>query len=217
MPDAATDVLAVDGLVGPGDRPHRGRPRDEACDRAIEAAALDLLVEQGFAGLSIEGVAARAGVAKTTVYRRWDNKADLVIDAFLRSGGDRLASPDTGSVRRDLVEMLQGFLHMVQTRGDLVQALVAEQRRHPVLAETFRTAFLRNRQAAVRDVLARGVARGEIAPDADMGLLADVGAALIWYRLSISGAPLDDDLPERIVAQFFPAPGEPVLSGVPGG
>jgi AcrR family transcriptional regulator len=214
MPDTATEVLADDGPVDPGDRPHRGRPRDGACDRAIEAAALDLLVEQGFAGLSIEGVAARAGVAKTTVYRRWDNKADLVIDAFLRSGGDQLASPDTGSVRRDLVEMLHGFLDMVQTRGDLVQALVAEQRRHPVLAETFRAAFLRNRQAAVREVLARGVARGEIAPDADMGLLADVGAALIWYRLSISGAPLDDDLPERIVAQFLPSPAEPVVSGV---
>jgi AcrR family transcriptional regulator len=192
--------------AGPCERPPRGRPRDEGCQRAIEAAAMDLLVEQGFAKLSIEGVAARAGVAKTTVYRRWGSKAALVIDAFMHSGGDRLVSPDTGSVRTDLVLMLRAFLQMVQQQGDLAQALVAEQRRHPELAETFRATFLDQRQAVVREVLARGVARGEISSDADVGLLADVGAALIWYRLSISGAPLDDDLPERIVAQFFPAP-----------
>jgi AcrR family transcriptional regulator len=192
-------------LLSP-ERPHRGRPRDESCDRAIEAAALELVVEQGFARLTIEGVAARAGVAKTTVYRRWDNKAALVIDAFLRAGRDPSIAPDTGSVRGDLLEMLQGFLHMVQTQGELVQALVAEQRRHPELAEAFRATFLNHKKTAVREVLARGVARGEIGPDADLGLLADVGAALIWYRLSISGAPLDDDLPERIVDQFFASP-----------
>jgi AcrR family transcriptional regulator len=167
---------------------------------------LDLLVEEGFAGLTMEGVAARAGVAKTTVYRRWDSKAALIIDAFLRGGRDPQVAPDTGTLRGDLVEMLRAFLHMVQTRGELVQALVAEQRRHPELAETFRATFLNQKKAAVGEVLARGVARGEIAPDADLGLLADVGAALIWYRLSISDAPLDDDLPERIVDQFFAAP-----------
>jgi AcrR family transcriptional regulator len=202
---AETGLLAIGA---PEERP-RGRPRDEGCNRAIEAAALDLLVEQGFAGLTMEGVAARAGVAKTTVYRRWDSKATLVIDAFLRSGGEHLVSPDTGSVRSDLVEMLRAFLQMVQRRGDLVQALVAEQRRHPELAETFRTTFLQQRQAVVGEVLARGVARGEIGIDADLGLLTDVGVALIWYRLSISGAPLDDDLPERIVAQFFAPPPSP--------
>jgi AcrR family transcriptional regulator len=156
--------------------------------------------------LTMEGVAARAGVAKTTVYRRWDNKAALVIDAFLRSGRDPSVAPDTGSVRGDLLEMLRGFLHMVQTQGELVQALMAEQRRHPELAEAFRATFLDQKKAAVREVLARGVARGEIRPDADLGLLADVGAALIWYRVSISSAPLDDDLPERIVDQFFASP-----------
>jgi AcrR family transcriptional regulator len=191
-------------LLSP-ERP-RGRPRDESRDRAIETAALELIVEQGFAGLTMEGVAARAGVAKTTVYRRWDNKAALVIDAFLRAGRDPSVAPDTGSVRGDLLEMLRAFLHMVQSQGELVQALVAEQRRHPELAEAFRVTFLNQKKAAVREVLARGVARGEIPPHADLGLLADVGAALIWYRLSISGAPLDDDLPERIVDQFFASP-----------
>jgi AcrR family transcriptional regulator len=201
---AEVGLCSPEGSAPEADRPHRGRPRDESCDRAIENAALDLMVELGFAGLTMEGVAARAGVAKTTVYRRWDSKAALVIDAFLRGRPDPQVALDTGSLRGDLLEMLRAFLHMVQTRGELVQALVAEQRRHPELAETFRAAFLNQKKAAVGEVLARGVARGEIAPGADLGLLADVGAALIWFRL-ISGAPLDDDLPERIVDQFFPA------------
>jgi AcrR family transcriptional regulator len=215
MPEVVTDLRSMEGSPeGACDRPQRGRPRDESCDRAIRAAALDLVVEQGFAGLTIEGVAARAGVAKTTVYRRWGSKAALVIDAFLRGGRDHSVAPDTGSVRGDLLEMLRAFLHMVQTQGELVQALVAEQRRHPELAEAFRSTFLNQKKAAVREVLARGVARGEIAPDGDMGLLADVGAALIWYRLSISGAALDDDLPERIVDQFFAAPAPPAAAAV---
>jgi AcrR family transcriptional regulator len=191
----------------------RGRPRSEQCDRAIEAAVLDLLVEHGFAGMSIEGVAARAGVAKTTIYRRWDSKEALVVDAFLRRARERVVSPDTGSMRTDLIEMLRGFLRSLQLDGGLMQAFIAEQRRHPSLADAFRSTFLKERRAVIRAVLDRGVARGELAAGADLELLTDVGAAVLWYRLIITGAPLDDDLPERIVDQFFPAPSSPAQAG----
>jgi AcrR family transcriptional regulator len=184
----------------------RGRPRSEQCDRAIEAAVLDLVVEHGFAGMSIEGVAARAGVAKTTIYRRWDSKEALVVDAFMRRARERVVSPDTGRLRTDLIEMLRAFLRNLQLDGGLMQAFIAEQRRHPPLAEAFRSTFLKERRAVIRAVLDRGVARGELAPGADLELLADVGAAMLWYRFIITGAPLDDDLPDRIVDQFFPSP-----------
>jgi AcrR family transcriptional regulator len=183
----------------------RGRPRSELCDRAIEAAALDLVVEHGFAGMSIEGVAARAGVAKTTIYRRWDCKAALVVDAFVHRSCDRVVSPDTGSLRADLIEMWRAFLRSLQHDGGLMEAFVAEQRRHPELAEAFRATFLKQRRAVVRAVLERGVERGELPPSADLDLLVDVGSSILWYRFLITGAPLDDDLPERIVDQFFPA------------
>ncbi len=200
----AAPVLGEANPADPGEQARRGRPRSEHCDRAIEAAVLELLVEQGFAGMSIEGVAARAGVAKTTIYRRWDSKEALVVDAFVRRSWERVVSPDTGNVRTDLVEMLRAFLRTLQHDGGLMQAFLAEQGRHPQLAEAFRSAFLTQRRAVIRAVLERGVARHELAPDADLELLTDVGAAILWYRFLITGAPLDDDLPHRIVDQFFP-------------
>jgi AcrR family transcriptional regulator len=180
-----------------------GRPRSEECDNAIEAAALALLVEVGFAGMTMEGVAARAGVGKATVYRRWESKADLVVDAVLRRCREYVVSPDTGSLTGDLLELYRALLAKFRRDGLVMQSFVAEQGRHPELAEVFRTAFLEERRAAMRDVLARGVGRGELAPDADLDLLGDVGSALMWHRFSISGSPLDDDLPQRIVDQFF--------------
>jgi len=181
-----------------------GRPRDEDRGRAIESAAIDLLVEYGFAGMTIEGVAARAGVGKATIYRRWATKADLVVDAFVSQFREHVVSPDTGSLRADLLELYRALLNKFRREGLAAQAFAAERRRHPELAETFRTAFLNERRGAMRDVLNRGIARGELPADADVELLGDVGSALMWHRLTITGAPLEDDLPERILNQFFP-------------
>lgn len=196
------DMAAVDQ--------HRpGRPRSGECDRAIEAAALDLLVEEGFAGMSVEGVAARAGVGKATIYRRWGNKADLVLDAVIHRCQDHVVSPDTGSLRGDAAEMLRALLGKFRRDGRLMQAFSAEQHRHPELADTFRATFLAERRAAMREILERGVARGDLAADADLDLLGDVGAALMWHRISVTGGELEDDLPDRILAQFFgPAPSQ---------
>ena len=199
---AELDAPAVTNLTAK--RPQRGRPRDEDRGRAIEAAALDLLAEEGFAGMTMEGVAARAGVGKATIYRRWDTKADLVVDAFLQRCREHVVSPDTGSLREDLLQLFRALLEKFRRDGLATQAFVAEQRRHPELAEAYRSAFLNDRRAAMRQVLELGVRRGELAGDADLELLSDVGSALMWHRLTISGAPLTDDLPERIVNQFFP-------------
>jgi hypothetical protein len=87
--------------------------------------------------------------------------------------------------------------------GAIMQAFVAEQSRHPELGEAFRDMFLNDRRAAMRDVLSRGIARGELPEDTDLELLGDVGSALLWHRLTVSKAPLTDDLPERMVRQLF--------------
>jgi AcrR family transcriptional regulator len=176
-----------------------GRPRSEDCDRAIEAAALDLLVEQGWAGVTMEGIALRAGVGKATVYRRWDNREDLILDSVVHRCAEHIVSPDTGSLRTDLIELYRGLLRKFWRDGDVLRAFTAVVARDPDLADAFRRTFLDERRAAARDVLTRGIERGELAADADLELLGDVGSALIWHRLSISGAPLDPDLPERIV------------------
>ncbi len=182
-----------------------GRPRSPQADQAIEAAALDLLVEQGYARLSIEGVAARAGVGKTTIYRRWDSKLELVLDAVVHRCAEHIVSPDTGDVRQDMRLMFEALLAKFRRDGPIMQAFIAEQSRHPELGEAFREMFLNDRRQATRDILARGVARGQLPKDTDIELLGDVGSAIIWHRLTVSKAPLTDDLPERIVRQLLPS------------
>lgn len=195
------------GLGAAAPRLRAGRPRSHDADLAIEEAALEVLVQEGFAGMTIEGIAARAGVGKATVYRRWAAKEDLVVHAVHRKCMEHFVAPDTGSVRTDLLEILRTLLGRFQRDGALMSAFAAEQGRHPELAEAFRTTFLAERRAVVQEVVARGIARGELAEGTDVELVGDVGPALFWHRLTVTGAPLDDDLPERIVDQFLgPAP-----------
>jgi AcrR family transcriptional regulator len=175
-----------------------GRPRSEEADRAIEAAALDLLVEEGFGGLSMEGVAYRAGVGKATVYRRWPTKEQLVLDAVTHRCAEHIVSPDTGTLRGDLEELFRALLVKFRRDGEILRAFSLARARSAELDTAFRETFLDDRRAAMREVLARGVARGELAPDDDLELLADLGSALLWHRFTISGLPLTDDLPARL-------------------
>lgn len=187
-------------------RPRPGRPRSEDRDRAIESAALDLLVEVGFDSMTIEGIAARAGVGKATVYRRWSGKAALVADAVQHRCLEHVVAPDTGDVRADLTEVLRALVRKFQRDGRIMEAFAAEQGRHPELAEAFRTLFLSERRAAIQAIVQRGVDRGQLPPTTDVELLADVGPAVLWHRFAVTGAPVGDDLPERIVEQFVPGP-----------
>ena len=181
-----------------------GRPRSEQCDLAIRSAVLDLLVEEGFDRMTIEGVATRAGVGKATIYRRWPSKEELVVDAVVTRCLDHVVSPDTGSIRGDLLVLLRAMVEKFRRDGPLVMAFNAEQQHNPQLAEAFRRTFLDDRRAASREIFQRAVARGELPPDTDVELLQDVGSAILWHRLTVTGAPVDDDLPERIVRQFLP-------------
>jgi len=178
--------------------PRVGRPRSEAADAAIEAAALDLLVDEGYAGLTMEGVAARAGVGKATLYRRWPTKEQLVIAAVVHGCGEHIATPDTGSLRCDVIAYCTEVLVKLRRHGAILRAFAAATALNPALADTFRTTFLDGRRAEVRQVLRRAVGRGELPAGADLELLGDLGPALLWHRLTATGEPLSDDLPERI-------------------
>ncbi|HZQ57143.1 MAG TPA: TetR/AcrR family transcriptional regulator [Acidimicrobiales bacterium] len=182
-----------------------GRPRSEAVDAAIESAVLELLVDEGYGGVTMEGVAARAGVGKASLYRRWPTKEQLVIAAVLHRCEEDRATPDTGSLRSDVVAYCTRVVAKLRRHGAILRAVNAETARHPALAESFRAAFVEQRRAEVRDVLARAVDRGELPPGADLELLGDLGPALLWHRLTVTGAPLGDDLPERIAALIAPA------------
>src|SRR5581483_9265964 len=104
-----------------------GRPRSAEVDRAILDAALELLVEHGYGGVSMEAIATRAGVGKAAIYRRWSNKAELVVDALREAGCATMPMPDTGDVRADLIAMLSALQDSVTGRdGQLMITFMSE-------------------------------------------------------------------------------------------
>lgn len=176
-----------------------GRPRSEEASRSILEAVIDVLAEDGFEGLTMEGVAKRAGVGKTTVYRRWSSKEELVraaVEAFV-SG---IAIPNSGSVRQDLLALEQEAVMVYRGKpGRLMPGLVSAMARHPALADAVREDFLRSRRAALGLVLRRGMERGELREDADLELALDLLGGPLFYRLLITGGPLDEELAEGVV------------------
>jgi AcrR family transcriptional regulator len=182
-----------------------GRPRSAEADRAILRATVDLLAEEGYAGVTMEGVAAKAGVGKATVYRRWPSKSALVVDAVDTCREHALQPPDTGSVREDLLAFVRGFMHHLRTSdaGRVMPALVAELARSPELASAFREGFVQPRRAKVLEAVRRGVERGEVREGVDAELVADAVVALLQHRFLVTGMEIDDDLPERLLDMLW--------------
>ena len=146
-----------------------GRPRSERADRAILDAALDLFGEHGVDGVSMETVAARAGVGKATIYRRWPGKEELLLDALgqLRSP---LPEPRGESVREDLVAMLAVMLRDAADPARMrpYALLLGEGDKYPRLLCRYKETVLEPRHEMISSVLRRGIASGELRPDADV-------------------------------------------------
>jgi AcrR family transcriptional regulator len=187
-------------------RPRPGRRRDPACDDAIHAATLAEFVEHGYAGLSVEGVAARAGVAKATIYRRYPNKAALVVDA-VRVGAcidDHL--PDSGDLRADLTSILRRMVERFRgPDGAVLVAFAAERVRHPELAAEFERSVIGNKRRHVRELLQAAIDRGQLPADTDTELIAEAGPALVWHH-ALNRLPMSRHLPDRIVALVLGPP-----------
>lgn len=182
-----------------------GRPRSAEADRAILQAAVDLLADEGYGGVTMEGVAARAGVGKATVYRRWPCKSALVVDAVTACRESGVQPPDTGSARQDLLVFVYGFLNHLRTSdaGRVMPALVAELSRSAELAQAFREGFVQPRRAKVLEAVRRGVERGEVRAGVDPELVADGVVAFLLHRFLVTGMEIDDDLPERLVDMLW--------------
>lgn len=170
--------------------PKPGRPRDPQTDQAIHRAALKLLTDKGYAGMSVEGVAAEAGVGKTTIYRRYASKEELVAGALGALRDNLGPLPDTGDVRSDLVEMILQMRRAIR-RGPgfgMMGALLVEESRSPELLELLRERVLRPRRDEAVTVLQRGVDRGEVRPDADLEVAVQAMVGAVYMR-HIFGAP----------------------------
>jgi AcrR family transcriptional regulator len=178
----------------------RGRPRDERADRAILSATLDLMSEHGVDGLRTDDVADRAGVGKATIYRRYRSKDELVTAAVATLVSE-ITVPDAGSTRVDLLALMRGAvdLYSGSRAAGLMPSLVTAMRKSTALARTVREGFLAGRRAALREVLERGVARGDLDRDLDFELALDVLGGPLFYRLLITGGPIDERLAEGVV------------------
>lgn len=193
----ATKAAAVEAVVR-----KRGRPRDAAVDRRILEATIESLAEDGYDELSIEGVAARAGVGKTTVYRRWPSKVPLVVDALAHMRVPAVGSiPEDATTREALRRILEGLIKLVRTdpADRILAGLVHQCSRSPELAEAMRDAVLTKRRALVFGLIERGIERGELRPDLDVELVADVLGGPIFMRILLTGAPVKPRLAREIV------------------
>jgi len=189
--------------IDEGDR-RPGRPRSAEADTAIVEATLDLLAEVGYARLTMEGVAARAGVGKATLYRRWSSKAELILDA-VRSMKASVPHPDTGDTRADLLAILGALVSRgFEPRSTQISASVlAEVQRDPELAELFRQQLLIPRRRETEQVLQRGIARGDLRPDIDRSLVLDQLMGSVFYRQLVMGQPLLASEVETLVDQVL--------------
>lgn len=174
-------------------------------------AALALIRTDGYKSLTIEGIAARAGVAKTTVYRSWPSKAAVVMDAIYATSGTRLAFPGTGSVRDALRHQMTRLVE-VFTDPDFVGpyvGLLSECQHDPALAQELRRRLIAPRRAAVVELLRSGVEQGELRGDLEVEAAIDGLYGALYYRLLVSHEPLTEPYVETIIEQALDGIGAP--------
>jgi AcrR family transcriptional regulator len=172
-----------------GSMPHKaGRRRSAASHQAILKATLELFADAGLAGLSIEGIAERAGVGKTTIYRRWSAKEDILSDAlYLLRGGNPL--PDTGNIRDDLLYLARGSQELYGREpftAKLFTKMMAELKTNPRVSQAFVQKVIAPRIAEFRPIVERAQARGEVRIDLDVGfILLEIFLSLVLGSLFV--------------------------------
>ena len=190
---------------------HRGRPRSEVADRAIVAAALDVLIEVGAAGFSVEAVAARAGVGKSTIYRRFDGAHDLLAQALSTLNDDLPPTPAGVPVREALISIVEGIRERsAEGRSDrCLPQVLSQAHLNPELFEIYYERVVLVRRERVRAVLRDAVTRGEVRDDVDLDLLVSLFTAPmsgLMMMTPLSRRRVDDSTAANIV--------DAVLSGV---
>lgn len=175
-----------------------------ATEKAILAAAYELLLENGFGTVTVEKIADRAQVSKATIYKWWPNKAAVVMDSFLSAAMSRLPVPDTGSVIKDIVVQVTNLARFLTSReGKVINELIAEGQFDTKLAAEYRLRYFNPRRQDSLRILERGVKRGELKPELDLELCIDLIYGPLFYRLLVTGETLDDVFIETLINYAF--------------
>jgi AcrR family transcriptional regulator len=204
--DGRADVAGVRaGQEGVGDARagHHGNRhgRSEQARQSVLHAADGLLVERGFAQLTIEGIAARAGVAKQTIYRWWSSKTDVLMDAFIEDAAEDLQPPDTGDLGHDLRVHLHRLARFLthSDAGAVFRALAGQAQHDTDLAQRLRAEHLSHQRARDRLPLQRAVERGDLPRGTDIDLAVDQLVGPIYYRVLVTGQPVSRSFTDAIV------------------
>jgi AcrR family transcriptional regulator len=184
----------------------RGRPRDADVDERILATAFRHLVGAGYGGLSIEAVAAEAGVAKTTIYRRYPTKRDLVV-AALRAETPFPAPPANLAAKQALELFVRGAIAVLIDSGAVrvLGSLLVEEQREPGLLAVFRERILGPRRALIEQMLKRGIERGEVRPDIDPLVVTEMVAGAVFGHHAILGLTTTDEWVHSLVEHVWAA------------
>jgi AcrR family transcriptional regulator len=190
-----------------------GRPRDPSLDGAIRAAILRLLAEVGYGALTMDAVAAEAGVGKATIYRRWRSKEDLVVDTISDLYRDGLLPPETGSLEGDLRWMLHSLVAVIISEtGSATLSLLSTVPHLPALADAFRDGPLAVWQDSFAQVWARAEQSGEVRAGTAGATLAETTTALLVQRWLLTGRLVDNDYADEVLGAVV----LPLLRATPG-
>jgi len=178
----------------------RGRPRSDDVHRRILDATRDLLGEEGFADLKLEHVAARAGVGKATIYRRWGSKEALAQELLSGLAAPHIEIAVTGDTRQELLAAVLNPMRAVTETpfGPVIRALLSQIAVNPTLGDPFRATVVQARRDEIRRVVDRGIERGDLRPDADKDVATELLVGPVYFRLMFGG-DLDDAFAGRVV------------------
>ncbi|MGA7834743.1 MAG: TetR/AcrR family transcriptional regulator [Acidimicrobiales bacterium] len=183
-----------------GEVSRTGRPRSEKTRLAILEAAADLLEEGGLSELSIEAIAARAGVSKVTIYKWWPSRGSVAIDAFFHRHRQTLVLPDTGDIGEDLTTQILAVVRAFRGRtGEIMAELIGHAQFDPALAVSLRTRWLQPRRDVTSVIIQRGIDRGEVCSDVSIPVVMDQLYGPVYYRLVARHEPLSDEFCYELV------------------
>ena len=191
----------ADPVAAAADHRRGPRRRGPALEAAVYDAVLAELTACGFGGLAYERVAARAGTGKSALYRRWPRKADMVVDAVAHAmPALPTAAPTTGALREDLLAAVRRMAdNLAGPLGAVTLSVYAEAQRHPELLAEMRRRILEPRRRQMLAMLAEGVARGAVRPEAVQPEVVEVAPTLVLHRFLESGGRVPDDVLAGIV------------------
>ncbi|WAL69183.1 TetR/AcrR family transcriptional regulator [Amycolatopsis cynarae] len=183
-----------------------GRHRSEASRMAILTAAYELTAELGYAGLTIEGIAARSGAGKQTIYRWWPSKADVLLDALATKADLYVPIPDTGVYRQDLHDFLEASLALGRRQPVIhaLRALMAQAQLDEDFGRRFREKFLQRRRDALAVLVERARDRGDLPPSPPAKAIPEIVFGMTWYRLLATREPLDSHLIDTLLGLLAP-------------